>query len=97
MLGAYATLWLSTALHVNPLATLPTTAGLFFVLGIAIERLLVRRLAGAPPISTLLLLFGLCLAMQNFAYSVFTDRDALRARRDSRVGGARRLRRALRR
>src|ERR671937_2776187 len=72
MLGAYSTLWLKDALRTDPLLTLPITAAGFFLVGMAIERLLVRRLAGAPPISTLLLLFGLWLVMQNFAYSMFT-------------------------
>jgi branched-chain amino acid transport system permease protein len=72
MLGAYSTLWLKDVLRIDPLLTLPITAAGFFLVGMAIERLLVRRLASAPPISTLLLLFGLWLVMQNFAYSMFT-------------------------
>jgi branched-chain amino acid transport system permease protein len=72
MLGAYSTLWLTGALRIDPLLTVPVTAAGFFLVGMAIERLLVRRLANAPPISTLLLLFGLWLVMQNFAYSLFT-------------------------
>jgi branched-chain amino acid transport system permease protein len=72
MLGAYSTLWLTSALRVDPLLTVPVTAAGFFLVGMAIDRVLVRRMANAPPISTLLLLFGLWLVMQNFAYSVFT-------------------------
>ncbi|HEY7060435.1 MAG TPA: branched-chain amino acid ABC transporter permease [Chloroflexota bacterium] len=72
MLGAYSTWWLTNTLHVDALLTLPITALLFFGLGMVIERLLVRRLADAPPITTLLLLFGLWLVLQNFAYSAFT-------------------------
>ncbi|SRR5579884_1434155 len=72
MLGAYSTWWLSNTLGVDALVTLPITAIAFFLLGMVIERVLVRRLADAPPITTLLLLFGLWLVMQNFAYSVFT-------------------------
>src|ERR671932_2678441 len=59
MLGAYSTLVLSGGLHVDPLLTVPVTAVVFFLVGMAIERVLVRPLAGAPPITTLLLLFGL--------------------------------------
>ena len=72
MLGAYSTYWLASVLGANPLATIPLTALVFFVFGMAVERVLVRRLVGAPPITTLLLLFGLWLVMQNFAYSAFT-------------------------
>jgi branched-chain amino acid transport system permease protein len=72
MLGAYSTWWLNRATGVDPLLTMPVTGAGFFLVGMAIERLLVRRLANAPPISTLLLLFGLWLVMQNFAYSAFT-------------------------
>jgi branched-chain amino acid transport system permease protein len=72
MLGAYSTWWLNRTTGVDPLLTMPVTGAGFFLVGMAIERLLVRRLANAPPISTLLLLFGLWLVMQNFAYSAFT-------------------------
>ena len=72
MLGAYATWWLTNTLGVDALVTLPITAAVFFLLGMVIERLLVRRLADAPPIATLLLLFGLWLVLQNLAYTLFT-------------------------
>src|SRR5919202_1978632 len=72
MLGAYSTWWLTNTLGLDALATLPITAVAFFLLGMVVERVLVRRLTDAPPITTLLLLFGLWLVLQNLAYSLFT-------------------------
>ena len=72
MLGAYSTWWLTNTLRIDALLTLPITAILFFGVGLLVEWLLVRRLADAPPITTLLLLFGLWLVLQNLAYSLFT-------------------------
>jgi branched-chain amino acid transport system permease protein len=38
----------------------------------AMQRVLIRPIAGAPPIASLLLLFGTWLIMQNFAYLLFS-------------------------
>jgi branched-chain amino acid transport system permease protein len=72
MLGAYATYWLFATFHLDPLLSLPIVAAVFLGFGMAIERVLVRPLAGAPAISTLLLLFGVWLVLQNAGYFVFT-------------------------
>ena len=59
MLGAYITFWLFTLAHVNPLLSIPASAGLMLVLGIVIERALVERVVKQPLLSSLLLTFGL--------------------------------------
>ena len=72
MLGAYAAYTLYTAFKVDPLVSTLVVVPTFFVFGMVIQRLLVRRLMKAPPIATLLLLFGVWLVLQNAAYIIWT-------------------------
>jgi len=72
MLGAYVTWWLFTAFHVHPLLAPLAIVPLFFLFGSALERTLVRRVLGAEPIISLLLLFGVWLVLQNLAYVIWT-------------------------
>lgn len=72
MLGAYLSFWLYTTFGLDPLLSIPIVAAVFLVFGMGVERLLVRRLEGAPPIATLLLLFGVWLVLQNAGYLIFT-------------------------
>jgi branched-chain amino acid transport system permease protein len=75
MLGAYATLSLFTRFSLDPFLSLLVVGPLFFVLGVVLYRLVVRRLprSGATPsMESLLLLFGVWLVLQNLAYAVWT-------------------------
>ncbi|GAC1304487.1 MAG: branched-chain amino acid ABC transporter permease [Vulcanimicrobiaceae bacterium] len=72
MLGAYVTWWMWSALHVDPLLAPLAIVPAFFLLGVVIERTLVRRVLGQDPIVSLLLLFGLWLVLQNLAYVIWT-------------------------
>lgn len=72
MLGAYATFWLYANFKFNPFFAPIIVVPAFFLLGMAMERVLIRRIANAPPISSLLLLFGVWLIMQNVAYLIFS-------------------------
>ncbi len=72
MLGAYATFWLYATFKFNPFLAPVIVVPAFFLLGMAMERVLIRRIADAPPISSLLLLFGIWLIMQNLAYLIFS-------------------------
>jgi branched-chain amino acid transport system permease protein len=74
MLGAYVTLTLYERLGLDPFLSLVLVAPLFFGIGLAFYRLLVRRLrpvAGTPSMESLLLLFGLWLVFQNLAYAIW--------------------------
>ena len=51
-----------------PLVIVPV----FFLVGWGLERTLVRRVLGAEPIISLLLLFGVWLVLQNLAYVIWT-------------------------
>jgi len=75
MLGAYVTLSLFTRFSLDPFVSLLVVGPLFFALGVALYRLVVRRLpqSGATPsMESLLLLFGVWLVLQNVAYLVWT-------------------------
>lgn len=72
MLGAYLTWWMWAALHLDPLLAPIVVVPLFFGFGVAMERVMVRRVLGQDPIVSLLLLFGVWLVLQNLAYAIWT-------------------------
>lgn len=72
MWGAYGAFILITRLGGNPFLAPLLIVPAFFLFGTFLQRYIVRRVMGAPPISSLLLLFGIWLIMQNIAYLVFT-------------------------
>jgi len=74
MLGAYATFALFTRFALDPFLSLLVVGPLFYLFGVVLYRLVVRRLprSGATPsMESLLLLFGVWLVLQNFAYAVW--------------------------
>ena len=73
MLGAYATYFLYATFGVNPYLTLPITMALLFVLGMLLQRTLVHRVVDAPELSSLLLTFGISIALVNVAQLLFTS------------------------
>jgi branched-chain amino acid transport system permease protein len=75
MLGAFAVLELNRRFHLDPVAGAVVSAGLFFALGMGLYQVAVRRVVGAPPIASLLLLFGVWLCAQNAAYLYWGSED----------------------
>src|ERR1700737_2586008 len=75
MLSAFIVLSLNRALHLDPILGAVVSAVIFFGLGMALYRLAVRRVIGAPPIASLLLLFGVWLCAQNIAYFFWGSED----------------------
>jgi branched-chain amino acid transport system permease protein len=75
MLGAFVVLSLNRAFHLDPILGSLVSAPLFFVLGLGLYRLAVRRVVNAPPIASLLLLFGVWLCAQNLAYLIWGSED----------------------
>ncbi|MBI3636666.1 MAG: branched-chain amino acid ABC transporter permease [Candidatus Rokubacteria bacterium] len=73
MLGAYATFFLYQALGINPYLTIPLSMLLLFGLGVLLQRTLVFRVVDAPELSSLLLTFGISIALVNLAQLVFTS------------------------
>lgn len=72
MLGAYVTWWMWDAFHVDPLLAPLVVLPLFFLFGIVLERVAIRRVIEQEPIVSLLLLFGVWLILQNVAYAIWT-------------------------
>ena len=73
MLGAYGTYFLWQATGMNPYFTLPITMAALFVVGVVLQRVLVFRVVDAPELSSLLLTFGISIALVNLAQLAFTS------------------------
>lgn len=74
-LGVYLTWWLNTAFGIDPLLSILITVPVGFAVGATVERTLVFRLRDSPPVTTLLLLFGVWLIVRNALYLVFGGAD----------------------
>ena len=75
MFGAFVTLTLNRAFHLDPVLGSLVVLPLFFGFGVALYALVVRRIARSAPIVSLLLLFGLWLVLQNVAYLIWGNED----------------------
>lgn len=73
MLGAYVTFFLYDRFGLNPYLTIPISMVTIFVLGGLLERGLVFRVVDAPELSSLLLTFGISIALVNLAQLAFTS------------------------
>ncbi len=73
MLGAYVTFFLYQATGLNPYLTVPVSMAVLFVVGMVLERTLVFRVVHAPELSSLLLTFGISIALVNLAQLLFTS------------------------
>jgi branched-chain amino acid transport system permease protein len=73
MLGAYTTFWLFQRFGLNPYLSILLSMPLLFLVGLALQRFLVRRVVDAPELSSLLLTFGVSIALVNLAQLAFTS------------------------
>ena len=73
MLGAYTTFWLFHWFGLSPYLSLLVSMPVLFVVGVVLQRLLVRRVVDAPELSSLLLTFGVSIAIVNLAQLTFTS------------------------
>ena len=73
MLGAYTTFWWFRLLGINPYLSLLVALPLMFFLGMLLQRTLVTRVVDAPELSSLLLTFGISIALVNMAQLAFTS------------------------
>jgi branched-chain amino acid transport system permease protein len=73
MLGAYVTYFLFSGLGLNPYLTVPVSMAVMFVVGVILQRTLVFRVVNAPELSSLLLTFGISIALVNLAQLAFTS------------------------
>ena len=77
MLGAYFVFELYTRFHVDPLIGAVLAFPFFFFIGVGIHWLLIRRIprSDQPTLTSLLLLFGLWLVIQNLGYLIWGNAD----------------------
>jgi branched-chain amino acid transport system permease protein len=75
MLSAFVVLELNHRFHFDPILGASISAVLFFGVGMLLYVVAVRRVIGAPPIASLLLLFGVWLCAQNAAYFFWGSED----------------------
>ena len=73
MMGAYTTFWLFHWFGLSPYLSLLISMPVLFVVGVVVQRLLVRRVVDAPELSSLLLTFGVSIGMVNLAQLAFTS------------------------
>jgi branched-chain amino acid transport system permease protein len=73
MLGAYCAFWLYTLFSLNPLVSMLVTVPLLFLVGWVVQRALVHRVMGQPPLMSLILLWGLSLLIINIALYLWTS------------------------
>ncbi len=73
MLGAYTTYFLTTRAGINPFLTVPVAMAALFLVGVLLQRGLVFRVVDAPELSSLLLTFGISIALVNLAQLAFTS------------------------
>ena len=73
MLGAYTTFWWFRLLGINPYLSLLVALPLMFFVGMLLQRTLVARVVDAPELSSLLLTFGISIALVNVAQLTFTS------------------------
>lgn len=72
MLGAYTTFWTWKLLGLNPILSLPLSMGVLYVVGLAMGRLLLRRIASKGLMPSMMLTFGVSLLFWNTAEVLFT-------------------------
>jgi branched-chain amino acid transport system permease protein len=77
MLGAYFVYELWARLGIDPLLGVLLAFPAFFLAGMGVHRLLVRRIptSDQPTLTSLLLLFGLWLVLQNLGYLIWGNAD----------------------
>src|SRR5262245_13499860 len=73
MLGAYTTFWLFHWFGLNPYVSLLASMPALFCVGLLLQRTLVSRVVDAPELSSLLLTFGISIAIVNLAQLAFTS------------------------
>jgi branched-chain amino acid transport system permease protein len=73
MLGAYVTFFLYSRTGMNPFLTVPISMAVLFVVGVVLQRTLVFRVVDAPELSSLLLTFGVSIALVNLAQNAFSS------------------------
>lgn len=72
IVGAYVTFWLFELAHVNPFLSLPVAVIALFLVGMTAQRTVVARVVGRPELTSLLLMYGVSILVQNVQLQFFT-------------------------
>jgi branched-chain amino acid transport system permease protein len=77
MLGAYFVFELYTRFHIDPLLGVLLAFPVFYFVGVALHWLMIRRIprSDQPTLTSLLLLFGVWLVLQNLGYLIWGSSD----------------------
>ncbi|HUO65777.1 MAG TPA: branched-chain amino acid ABC transporter permease, partial [Terriglobales bacterium] len=71
MLAMFATFWAWALAKLDPLASLPITVGLLFLLGFAVYHGLIRWILGAPMLAQIFATFGLAIFLRAAAQALW--------------------------
>jgi branched-chain amino acid transport system permease protein len=72
MVGMYLSYWLATRAGLDPIASLIVSMPVLFVVGVLVQRLLIRRVLGLGDMPQIFLTFALSLLLINVAQLLFT-------------------------
>lgn len=67
MLGMYASFWLFELLGIDPYLSLLILVPGFFLLGLAVQRIIIQPIIDAPPLNQIFATVGLSIVLQNVA------------------------------
>jgi branched-chain amino acid transport system permease protein len=73
LIGAYATFWLFTNLHIDPFLSLPISMLVLFIIGWIVQYVAINRVIRAPILMTFLLTFGLDLLIADLLQQFFSS------------------------
>ncbi|PIC99209.1 branched-chain amino acid ABC transporter permease [Sporosarcina sp. P29] len=71
MLGMYVTYWLYAIAGLNPYLSIPISAIVLFLVGVAIQKTILSKMMDAPEHNQLLVTLGIMLFIENFALILF--------------------------
>ena len=72
-LGMYATYWLWVGTGLDPLLAIPLVAVMMAVVGAATYRICIQRVLRGPPLSQIMVTFGLLVAIRGLTQQLFTS------------------------
>ncbi len=72
MLSMYASFWLFQLYGVDPYVSLLILLPLFFLIGVAIQRVTIEPILNAPPLNQIFMTVGLSMVLQNLALFIWT-------------------------
>lgn len=75
ILGGYITWYLYNNFHIDPLLNLPIVVLIMFILGYALQRILINLVIKAPKFNVLLLTFGLDILITNIIQLIFSTKS----------------------